>query len=97
MAIYNKNEATVSQNHTNDCSRLSNEDDDVLSREHRICKQHQILESWLNIIGLNRPQPAIWSKSSSFHLNLRKNRIKFSFSTNSAFIHVVNQSDKLSR
>ena len=30
MAIYNKNQATVSQNHTNDCSRLSNEDDDVL-------------------------------------------------------------------
>ena len=55
MAIYNKNQATVSQNHTNDCSRLSNEDDDVLSREHRICKQHQIQESWLNIIGLNRP------------------------------------------
>ena len=30
MAIYNKNQATVSQNHTKDCSRLSNEDDDVL-------------------------------------------------------------------
>ena len=32
-AIYNKNQATVSQNHTKDCSRLSNEDDDVLSQE----------------------------------------------------------------
>ena len=30
MAIYNKNQATVSQNHTKDCSRLSNEDDEVL-------------------------------------------------------------------
>ena len=29
MSIYNKNQATVSQNHTKDCSRLSNEDDDV--------------------------------------------------------------------
>ena len=34
MAIYNKNQATVSQNHTKDCSRLSNEDDDVHSRQH---------------------------------------------------------------
>ena len=33
MAIYNQNQATVSQNHTRDCSRFSNEDDDVLSRE----------------------------------------------------------------
>ena len=55
MAIYNKNQATVSQNYTKDCSGLSNEDDDVLSREHTICKQHQIQESWLNIIGLNIP------------------------------------------
>ena len=30
MAIYNKNQATVSQNHTKDCSRLSNEDGDML-------------------------------------------------------------------
>ena len=30
MAIYNKNQATVSQNHTKDCSRLSNEDNDVI-------------------------------------------------------------------
>ena len=55
MAIYNKNQATVSQNLTKDYSRLSNEDNDVLSPEHRICKQHQIQESWMNIIGLNRP------------------------------------------
>ena len=45
MAFYNKNQATVSQNHTKDFSRLSNEDDNVLSREHTICKQHQIQES----------------------------------------------------
>ena len=32
MAIYNKNQATVSQNHTKDC-RLSNKDDDMLSLE----------------------------------------------------------------
>ena len=42
MTIYNKNQATVSQNHTKDCSRLSNEDEDVLLQEHTICKQHQI-------------------------------------------------------
>ena len=30
MAIYHKNQATVSQNHTTDCSRwFSNEDDNV--------------------------------------------------------------------
>ena len=62
MAIYNKNQATVSQNLTKDG------DDDVLSREHRICKQHQIQESWLNIIGLNRPPNCY----SSFHLKLRR-------------------------
>ena len=45
MAIYNNNQATVSHNHTKDCSRLSNEDDNVLSREHTICEQHQIQES----------------------------------------------------
>ena len=55
MAICKKNEATVSQKHTKDSSQLSNEDDDVLSWEQTICKQHQIQESWLNIIGLNRP------------------------------------------
>ena len=94
MAIYNKNQATVSQNQTGDFSLMSNEDDDVLSREHIICHQHQIQESWLNIIGLNRPhKPSNWSKSYSFQLNLRKNRIKhvkFSFSTSSSFIHFVN-------
>ena len=42
MAIYNKIQATVSQNHTKDFSRLSNEDDNVLSPEHRICQKHQI-------------------------------------------------------
>ena len=42
MAIYNKNQATVSQNPTGDFSRLSNEDDDMLSLEHIICQQHQI-------------------------------------------------------
>ena len=78
MAIYNKNQANVSQNHTKDCSRLSNEDD-VFSREHTICKQHQIQESWLNITGLNSPQPAIWSKYFSFHLNLRKNALNSAF------------------
>ena len=52
MAIYNENQATVSQNHTKDCSRLSNNDDNMLSREHKICKSHQIHELWLNIIGL---------------------------------------------
>ena len=55
MAIYNKIQATVSQNNTKDFSRLSNEDDNVLSREHRICQKHQIHESWLNTTGLNRP------------------------------------------
>ena len=55
MAIYKKNQATVSQKHTKDFSRLSNEDDDMLSREHIICQQHLIQESWLRIIGLNRP------------------------------------------
>ena len=52
MAIYNKNQATI----ISDFSWLSNEDDDdMLSHKHIICQQHQILESWLNIIGLNRP------------------------------------------
>ena len=55
MAIYKKNQGTVSLKHTKVFSRLSNEDDDVLSREHIICQQHQIQESWLSIIGLNRP------------------------------------------
>ena len=55
MAICKKNQATVSQKHTKDSSQLSNEDDDVLSREQTICKQHHIQKSWLNIIGLNRP------------------------------------------
>ena len=54
MAICKKNQATVSQKHTKDSSQLSNEDD-VLSWEQTICNQHQIQESWLNIIGLNRP------------------------------------------
>ena len=36
MAIYKKNQATVSQNHTKDCSQLSNEDDDVLSQEQSV-------------------------------------------------------------
>ena len=55
MAIFNKNQATVCQKHTKDFSRLSNEDDDMLSREHIICQQHLIQESWLSILGLNRP------------------------------------------
>ena len=38
MAIYNKNQDTVSQNNTKDFSRLLNEDDDVLSWEHTICQ-----------------------------------------------------------
>ena len=42
MAIYNKNQATVSQKHTKDFRRLSPEDDDMLSREHIICQQHLI-------------------------------------------------------
>ena len=42
MAICNKNQASVSQNHTNDFSQLSNKDDDLLSQEHIICQQHQI-------------------------------------------------------
>ena len=42
MAIYNKIQATVSQNHTKDFSRLSNEDDNMLSPEHTICQKHQI-------------------------------------------------------
>ena len=36
MAIYNKNQATVCQKHTKDFSWLSNEDDDMLSREHNL-------------------------------------------------------------
>ena len=36
MVIYKKNQATVSQKHTKDWSRLSNEDDDVLSQEHNL-------------------------------------------------------------
>ena len=55
MAIYKKNQATVSRKHTKDFSRLSNEDDDMLSQEHIVCQQHLIQESWLSIIGLNRP------------------------------------------
>ena len=86
MAIYNTNKANVSQNHTKDCSRLSNEDDDMLSREPTICKQHQIQESWLNIIGLTGPQPAIWSESSSCHLNLRK------IALNSGFPQILHSS-----
>ena len=35
MAIYNKNQATVSQNHTKGFSRLSNKDNEVLSLEHK--------------------------------------------------------------
>ena len=34
MAIYKKNQATLSQKHTKVFSWLSNEDDDMLSREH---------------------------------------------------------------
>ena len=34
MAIYKKNQTTISQKHTKDFSRLSNEDDDMLSPEH---------------------------------------------------------------
>ena len=86
MTIYKKNQATVSQKHTKDFSRLSNEEDDILSREHIICQQHQIQESWLSIIGLNRPQPAIWSKSFSFHVNLRK------IALNSAFPQILHSS-----
>ena len=42
MTIYN-NQATVSQNPTGDFSQLSNEDDNVLSRElDIICQPHQI-------------------------------------------------------
>ena len=48
MAIYKKNQATVSQKHTKDFSWLSNEDDDMLLREHRICQQHLIQESCEN-------------------------------------------------
>ena len=55
MAICKKNQATVSQKHTKDSSQLPNEDDDVLSGEQTICKQHHIQESWSNIIDLNRP------------------------------------------
>ena len=72
MAIY-KNQTTVSQKHTKDFSWLSNEDDDMLSQEHIICQQHLIQESWLS------PQPAIWSKSSSCHLNLRKITLNSTF------------------
>ena len=97
MAIYNKNQVTVSQNHTNDFSRLSHKDDNMLSWEHKICQQPQIQESWLNIIGQTGHKPVIWSKLSRFHLNLKKNGVKFSFSTNLAFVHVVNLSHKLSR
>ena len=57
ISIYKKNQATVSQKHTKvkDFSRLPNENDDMHSREHIICQQHLIQESWLSIIGLNRP------------------------------------------
>ena len=50
MAIYNKNQATISQNPTGtgDFCWLS-EDNDMLSREHIICQQ--INESWLSVIG----------------------------------------------
>ena len=37
MAFCNEDQATVSQSHTKDCSRLSNEDDNVLSGEHTFC------------------------------------------------------------
>ena len=84
MVIFFKNQATVSQKHTKDFSRLSNEDDDMLSREHIICQQHLIQESWLSIIGLHRP--LTWSKSSSFHLNLRKIEL------NSAFPQILHSS-----
>ena len=54
MAIYNKNQATVSQNHKI-AAGCQTKTTTCFSREHRICKHHQIQESWLNIIGLNRP------------------------------------------
>ena len=45
MTIYN-NQATVSQNPTGDFSQLSNEDDNMLSRElDMICQPHQIQSS----------------------------------------------------
>ena len=86
MAIYNKNQVTVSQNHTNDFSRLSHKDNNMLSREHKICQQPQIQESWLNIIGQTGHKPIIWSKSSSFHLNLKK------IALNSAFPQILHSS-----
>ena len=88
MAIYNKNQATVSQSLTEDFSRLSNEDDEMLFdlQEHIICQKHQIQESWLNIIGLNTPPTCHLVKIFSFHLNLRK--IGF----NSAFPQILHSS-----
>ena len=85
MAIYKKNQATLSQKHTKDFSRLSNEDDDMLSREHTICKQHQNQESWLNIIGLNRPLTCHLVKIFVSILTREKNRIKYSISN----IHLI--------
>ena len=97
MAIYNKNQASVSQKGKKDFSRLSNEDDEVLSREHKNYQQHQFQESYLTIIGINRPPSCYLIKSSSFHLNLRKIALNSDFPQTLQFVHVINLSHKLSR
>ena len=44
MAIHKKNQATVSQKHTKDFSRLSYEEDDMVSREHNLSAASQVVE-----------------------------------------------------
>ena len=82
-----------------DFSWLSDEDEDMLSREHKMLQQHHIHESWFNIICLTGTQPPILLKFSSFRLILRKIGLNSAFPTNPAFVHVVNLhvSNKLDR
>ena len=72
MAIYNKNQATVSQNQTKDCSQLSKEDNDVLSQEHNLSAalKPRVLGEYYR--PKQTPNLLFNSKSSNFHPNLRK-------------------------
>ena len=70
----------------------SDEDDDVLSRKHKILQQQQIHVSWLNIIGLNNNQviQVSWHVTTKFRFgregqtgveNKRKNIFSVRFRT----------------
>ena len=54
----------------------SDEDDDVLSRKHKILQQQQIHMSWLNIIGLNNNHviQVSWHVTTKFSASAERDR-----------------------